>query len=347
MSATEHAIYPSLAGKRVLITGGGSGIGAGLVQAFARQKAKVAFIDIAEAESRVLVGKISSEGHPAPYFHVADLRDPAALAATLARIEEQLGGFDVLVNNAANDDRHEMTTVTPEYWDERIAVNLRHLFFAAQAAAVSMKRIGGGVILNLGSISWHLGLKDLVVYQTASHVAVAEHRVGRAPLVPQTDDVLDGPAPPTFPRAAERHPLVHERGDGHAPAAPTHRARSASGMRASVKYTSLNSASPVIWYSGGPRRRVPSCPPRSRTGPCAWVAPDRCGDTSIPHRRDVGQSGPHLLPVHDPLVPVAHGPGSERATSDPAPGSENIWHQISSPVKHGRRKRCACPRCPR
>lgn len=167
MSATEHAIYPSLAGKRVLITGGGSGIGAGLVQAFARQKAKVAFIDIAEAESRVLVGKISSEGHPAPYFHVADLRDPAALAATLARIEELLGGFDVLVNNAASDDRHEMTTVTPEYWDERIAVNLRHLFFAAQAAAVSMKRIGGGVILNLGSISWHLGLKDLVVYQTA------------------------------------------------------------------------------------------------------------------------------------------------------------------------------------
>jgi D-xylose 1-dehydrogenase len=167
MSATEHAIYPSLAGKRVLITGGGSGIGAGLVQAFARQKAKVAFIDIAEAESRVLVGKITSEGHPAPFFHAADLRDPTALAATLARIEEQLGGFDVLVNNAANDDRHEMATVTPGYWDERIAVNLRHLFFTAQAAAASMKRNGGGVILNLGSISWHLGLKDLVVYQTA------------------------------------------------------------------------------------------------------------------------------------------------------------------------------------
>ncbi len=167
MSATELAIYPSLAGKRVLVTGGGSGIGAGLVQAFARQKAKVAFIDIAEAESRALVEKISAEGHPAPFFHLADLRDPAAIAATLGRIGEQLGGFDVLLNNAASDDRHEMAAVTPEYWDERIAVNLRHLFFTAQAAAASMKLNGGGVILNLGSISWHLGLKNLVVYQTA------------------------------------------------------------------------------------------------------------------------------------------------------------------------------------
>lgn len=167
MSATEPAIYPSLAGKRVLITGGGSGIGAGLVLAFARQKAKVAFIDIAEAESRALVAKISAEGHAAPSFHAADLRDPAAVATTLARIEDELGGFDVLVNNAANDDRHELATVTTEYWDERIAVNLRHLFFTAQAAAASMKRNGGGVILNLGSISWHLGLKNLVVYQTA------------------------------------------------------------------------------------------------------------------------------------------------------------------------------------
>jgi NAD(P)-dependent dehydrogenase (short-subunit alcohol dehydrogenase family) len=127
----------------------------------------VAFIDIAEAESRALVAKISAEGHPAPCFHAADLRDPAAVATTLALIGDELGGFDVLLNNAGNDDRHEFATVTPEYWDERIAVNLRHLFFTAQAAAVSMKRSGGGVILNLGSISWHLGLKNLVVYQTA------------------------------------------------------------------------------------------------------------------------------------------------------------------------------------
>jgi D-xylose 1-dehydrogenase len=113
------------------------------------------------------VEQIGAAGFPPPLFQAADLRDPVALAATLARTVELLGGIDVLVNNAANDDRHEFATVTPEYWDERIAVNLRHLFFAAQAAAVSMKQNGGGVILNFGSISWHLGLKNLVVYQTA------------------------------------------------------------------------------------------------------------------------------------------------------------------------------------
>lgn len=167
MSVTNPAIYPSLAGKRVLITGGGSGIGAGLVEAFVRQKARVAFIDIAEAESRALSERIATTGHPPPLFLPADLRDNAALAAALAQATKQLGGIDVLINNAANDDRHEFMNVTPEYWDDRIAVNLRHLFFAAQAAAVSMKQNGGGVILNFGSISWHLGLKNLVVYQTA------------------------------------------------------------------------------------------------------------------------------------------------------------------------------------
>ena len=89
------------------------------------------------------------------------------LKATLATIEEALGGVDVLINNAASDDRHSIAEVTPDYWDERMAVNLRHQFFAAQAVVPAMKRAGGGVILNFGSISWHLALADLVLYQTA------------------------------------------------------------------------------------------------------------------------------------------------------------------------------------
>lgn len=161
------ARYPSLEGKRVVITGGGSGIGAGLVEAFVRQHARVAFVDIAEAPSRALVEQVSAEAGAAPLFEPVDLCDVAALARTLARFEDALGGVDILINNAASDDRHAIEDVTPAAWDDRMAVNLRHQFFAAQAVVPAMKRAGGGVILNLGSISWHLGLPDLVLYQTA------------------------------------------------------------------------------------------------------------------------------------------------------------------------------------
>jgi NAD(P)-dependent dehydrogenase (short-subunit alcohol dehydrogenase family) len=167
MSTMERAIHPSLAGKRIVITGGGSGIGAAMVRAFCRQNSRVAFIDIASDESRLLVQALVAEGHAEPLYVCADLRDTAALDAAFKEILASLGGIDVLVNNAANDDRHEFAQVTAEYWDDRISVNLRHLFFAAQAAAGSMRTQRSGVILNLGSISWHLGLKDLVVYQTA------------------------------------------------------------------------------------------------------------------------------------------------------------------------------------
>lgn len=160
------AIYPSLEGKRVVITGGGSGIGAALVEAFVVQGACVAFVDIAEAASRALCERLGG-GRAAPHFQPVDLRDLDALARVLARFEEELGGIDVLVNNAASDDRHAIADVTPAYWDERMAVNLRHQFFAAQAVIPAMRRARGGVILNLGSISWHLGLADLVLYQTA------------------------------------------------------------------------------------------------------------------------------------------------------------------------------------
>ncbi|MEC3949080.1 SDR family NAD(P)-dependent oxidoreductase [Sphingobium sp. HWE2-09] len=162
----SRAIYPSLKGKRVFISGGGSGIGEGLVEAFVGQGAHVAFCDIAVPESEALVARLGDASF-SPIFHAVDLRDIAAVQAMMGQVETQLGGIDILINNAANDDRHTIEEVTPAYWDERMAVNLRHLFFAAQAAVPAMKRAGGGVILNFGSISWHLALPELTLYQTA------------------------------------------------------------------------------------------------------------------------------------------------------------------------------------
>lgn len=156
-----RAIYPSLAGKRVFISGGASGIGEGFVEAFAAQGAKVAFCDIAKEAGEAVAARLGAT------FFACDLTDLGAVQAMMAQVEEALGGIDVVVNNAANDDRHGIAEVTPAYWDERMAVNLRHQFFVAQAAVPSMKRAGGGAIINLGSISWHLGLPDLVIYQTA------------------------------------------------------------------------------------------------------------------------------------------------------------------------------------
>ena len=160
------AVYPSLKGKRVFISGGGSGIGEGLVEAFTAQGARVAFCDIAQEESQAVVERLKDADF-APVFHPCDLRDIDAVQAMIATVEDQLGGIDILINNAANDDRHGIEEVTPAYWDDRMAVNLRHLFFTAQAVVPAMKRAGGGVILNFGSISWHLALPDLVLYQTA------------------------------------------------------------------------------------------------------------------------------------------------------------------------------------
>lgn len=165
MENDDKAVYPSLRGKRVLVTGGGSGIGAGLVEAFVRQGSDVTFFDIAREESDALVERLSASG-AAPRFEPIDLRDVAGTRAMIARLIEESGAFDVLVNNAANDDRHETEEVTEAYWDERIGVNLKHLFFCSQTVIPAMKAKGGGSIINLGSISWHLGLPDLALYQT-------------------------------------------------------------------------------------------------------------------------------------------------------------------------------------
>jgi NAD(P)-dependent dehydrogenase (short-subunit alcohol dehydrogenase family) len=161
-----YATYPSLAQKRVIITGGGTGIGIAIVEAFAIQGAHVTFIDIAEEASRALEKKLAHLPQP-PVFRYCDLTDLAQLASVFADIEKTSGAADILINNAANDDRHQVADVTPEYWDQRIAVNLRHQFFCAQAVLPAMKNKGAGVILNLGSISWHLAQPNMSIYMTA------------------------------------------------------------------------------------------------------------------------------------------------------------------------------------
>jgi NAD(P)-dependent dehydrogenase (short-subunit alcohol dehydrogenase family) len=158
-----HAVYPSLAGKTVIVTGGGSGIGEVIVEGFVRQKSRVFFLDVAARESQALAARLGD----GVQFVNCDLTDLAALRAALAAIEAKAGPAAVLVNNAANDDRHKFEDVTPEYWEQRIAVNLRHLFFATQAVSAGMKRTGGGSIINLGSVSWHMSLSELSVYETA------------------------------------------------------------------------------------------------------------------------------------------------------------------------------------
>ena len=159
----KRARYPSLEGKRVLVTGGGSGIGAGLVEGFASQGAQVTFFDIAEAPSRALVERLKPG---LVRFEQVDLTAVDGAQATIRRLIDAEGAFDVLVNNAANDDRHTIGDVTEAYWEDRIAVNLKHMFFCSQAVIPGMKAAGGGAIVNLGSISWHLGLEHLSLYQT-------------------------------------------------------------------------------------------------------------------------------------------------------------------------------------
>ena len=129
-----------------------------IVEAFARQGAAVAFVDIQDEPSKALVARLA-DAAIAPLFVHCDIRDCADYGAKIADIVDRLGGCDVLINNAANDDRHKVEEVTPAYWDERMAVNLKHQFFAAKAVLPAMKAAGGGSIVNLGSISWHLGLR--------------------------------------------------------------------------------------------------------------------------------------------------------------------------------------------
>lgn len=166
------AKFPSLKGRRVFVTGGGAGIGAAIVSAFAEQGAKVAFIDIALEDSLALCERLASEGHPKPVFRQCDIRDVVALQATMHSLAEEGGDFAVLVNNAGNDDRHTPQDVTAEYWDNCIAINQRPMFFTAQAVIPGMKNRGGGSIINLGSISWHRAGGGYPVYVTTKAAVV-------------------------------------------------------------------------------------------------------------------------------------------------------------------------------
>lgn len=164
------AIYSDLEGKVVLVTGGGSGIGEAIVRKFVEQNCRVAFIDIAGEPSQVLVKELASRGLSASFVH-ADLRDVQALRSAIARVQEELGPIEILINNAAYDERHRTSDVTPELWDDLIAINLRHQFFAAQAVLPDMQIAKQGCIVNFGSISWMIGQGGMAAY-TASKSAI-------------------------------------------------------------------------------------------------------------------------------------------------------------------------------
>ena len=161
------ARFADLEGASVLITGGGSGIGAALTEGFTRQGAKVAFIDIAEAASTALADRIEKELGARPLFLKTDIRDIAALRAAVETAAKAHGDVTVLVNNAALDDRHAVEEVTPEFWDNNHAVNLRPHFFTAQAVAPGMKRAGHGSIINFTSTSFLINHPDMPAYTAA------------------------------------------------------------------------------------------------------------------------------------------------------------------------------------
>ncbi|SDX39157.1 NAD(P)-dependent dehydrogenase, short-chain alcohol dehydrogenase family [Collimonas sp. OK242] len=172
MAEAQLARFPSLKDKNVFITGGGSGIGAAIVSAFAEQGARVAFVDIETEASAALCESLAAAGLVKPLFRHCDIRDIAALQATIQGLAQELGTFDVLVNNAANDQRHQLAEVTVDYWDDRIAINQRPMFFTCQAIAPGMQKKGGGSIINLSSISWHLSNGGYPVYTTAKAAVV-------------------------------------------------------------------------------------------------------------------------------------------------------------------------------
>jgi len=159
--------YPSLEDRVVFVSGGASGIGASLVEHFAQQGARVAFCDIDSAASEALVARLSASCRHAPHFLACDIRDTRLYQAKLARVEAELGAIRVLINNAGNDTRHSLADITPESWDDCLALNLKHHVFAIQQVAPGMAAAGGGSIINLGSISWMRGRPNLVGYTTS------------------------------------------------------------------------------------------------------------------------------------------------------------------------------------
>ncbi len=176
MSQPIYATYPSLVDKAVLITGGGQGIGASAVEHFALQGSRVAFIDVADEPAVTLVRDLESRSKYAPVYVHCDLTDVPALQSAVREIASKIGPPGVLINNAANDDRHQFDEVTPEVWDKRIALNLRHQFFVAQAVAPAMKAARAGSIVNMSSISWIIPSPNNPIYNIAKAAVVGMTR---------------------------------------------------------------------------------------------------------------------------------------------------------------------------
>ena len=167
-----RAQFHDLKDRAVLITGGGSGIGAALVEGFVDQGARVAFVDIDERASLDLVERLAARAGKAPLYIPADLRDIDAVKKAAETAATALGAIHVLVNNAARDDREPLESVTEESWDESQAVNLRHLFFMSQAIAPHMRQAGGGSIVNFSSIAYLLNMAEIPAYATAKAAIV-------------------------------------------------------------------------------------------------------------------------------------------------------------------------------
>ncbi|MDB6176349.1 SDR family NAD(P)-dependent oxidoreductase [Paracoccus sp. Z330] len=159
---TGRPVFPDLAGRHVAVTGGASGIGAAIVRAFRDQDAMVTFFDIDKDAGMALEAELASNIR----FHRLDLAQTGHIGATFSKAAADRP-FDVLINNAAHDDRHKTADVTPKYWRDRLSVNLDHHFFCSQAVIPQMKARGSGVIIHLGSIAWRVGLQDAPAYVTA------------------------------------------------------------------------------------------------------------------------------------------------------------------------------------
>ena len=180
----KFAQYPSLRNRCVVVTGGASGIGEAIVEAFWAQGAWVTFLDVQDEAARVLVERLAATSGRAPVYERCDLTDVEALQATVTKIEQRCAAIDVLVNNAGNDRRHTVAEVTSAFWDEMMAVNLKHQFFMAQAVLPAMRRAGAGSIINMSSISWVIPSTGLPVYVTAKAAIVGmtrtlAHEAGR------------------------------------------------------------------------------------------------------------------------------------------------------------------------
>jgi len=182
---TNFAIYPSLSGRMVLVTGGATGIGESIVTHFARQGSRVAFLDVLDGPAEHLAQSLAAEGCPQPRYLHCDLTDLDALAAAVKMVIAEFGTVDVLVNNAANDDRHLVEEVTPAYWEKCMAINLRPQFFAIQAVLPAMRAAGRGAIVNISSLAWVIPGPGMSVYIAAKAAIVGLTRSFAKELGPE------------------------------------------------------------------------------------------------------------------------------------------------------------------